>query len=622
MPPFRIQHRIKALETTSFPNEVVFFDTETKPIKVNDKTIIHKLWFGIALYWRNYPDRKKDTLEWFRFERAGELWEWILGKVRDKRRLVVVAHNITFDFITTRGFEYLDESGYKVNKAIFDHCRFIMTFKNDKKTILVLDNMNYFKTSLQVLGEGLKLEKLTMPEYGESQDVWDRYCKRDVEVLYKAWCEYRDFIIENDLGSFGLTIASQAFNAYRKRFMRLPIFIHTSKKALALERLSYKGGRVECFRLGKQKKQDYYCLDVNSMYPAVMSEFSYPTNLISTGTSASLSRLSEWLDTYAVIARVRIETTFPVYGVRMNDKLLFPIGSFETTLTTQELLLGLERGLITEILDYALYERGAIFRGYVDYMYNLRKKFSREERFGFSLMAKYLLNSLYGKFGQKIISWKSLGESKGDKWGYWTEVNAQSNQVYTYRIISGLVQVREDYQSDSNLYYWNESGKRIDVYTGQWEGFNSFTAIAAEVTANARLRLLRLIEQAGWNNVFYVDTDSLIVNGAGYKNLQDEIDPDRLGALKLEDRSNHLILHNAKDYELGDKIRIKGVRKNAEQIEDDTYRQFQSASLAGMIHTGEVSEVKWVTVDKVLKRHYEKGEIKKGGTVTPFILHD
>ncbi|GAI16593.1 unnamed protein product, partial [marine sediment metagenome] len=222
---------------------------------------------------------------------------------------------------------------------------------------MFIDNMNYFQTSLKVLGQSLGIKKLDMPDDKASNQDWLTYCTRDVDIILKAWQMWFDFLSSNDLGSFGYTVASQALNAFRHRFMTAKIGIHTSTKATRIERAAYRGGRNECFRIGEYHGGDVYMLDVNSMYPFVMRQYDYPCNLISTGKGLTLAEASKHLVDYCLIAQCDVKTDEPCYGIKVKGKLLFPVGEFSIMLTSREILLGLMTGLITNISDFALYEK-------------------------------------------------------------------------------------------------------------------------------------------------------------------------------------------------------------------------------------------------------------------------
>ncbi|GAI91012.1 unnamed protein product, partial [marine sediment metagenome] len=245
----RIQHRIKDNKKCELPYHYIFFDTETRQKDIGKGDLQHFLKLGVALYWRRRPDRDKSQLKWIKFTKSSQFWDFVEACVPSKSRLVIVAHNLEFDMGIVKGFKQLQKRGYEPTKLIIDSRRQIWKFRKGDKTLLFLDNMNYFATSLKALGESIGEAKLSMPSPKARSADWWAYCEQDVRVMYKAWQFWLSFISDNELGNFGLTIASQAFNAYRHRFMPQPIYIHTSNKAVNLERSAYRGGRNECFQI-------------------------------------------------------------------------------------------------------------------------------------------------------------------------------------------------------------------------------------------------------------------------------------------------------------------------------------------------------------------------------------
>jgi len=261
----RFAHKLKDNQTAALPSRFIFFDTETTFEDIGDNLIEHHLRLGSALYWQRQPQRDKDTLVWCRFTTIDDFWDFVEEHTHSRDRLFIIAHNLPFDMGIVKGFAQLQKRGFEPTKMIYDHRKNIWKFRRNTSTLLFLDNMNYFATSLEKLGQSVGLKKLKQPPFEAGNKVWWKYNKRDVEVLYHTWRHWLTFLIDNDLGAFGLTIASQSLNAFRHRFMTEEIYIHTSKRAVTTERAAYRGGRVECYRIGEQPLRDYYIVDVNSM---------------------------------------------------------------------------------------------------------------------------------------------------------------------------------------------------------------------------------------------------------------------------------------------------------------------------------------------------------------------
>jgi hypothetical protein len=155
---------------------------------------------------------------------------------------------------------------------------------------------------------------------------------------------------------------------------------------------------------------------------------------------------------------------------------------------------------------------------------------------------------------------------------------------------------------------------------GESEGFNSFCAVAAHVTAYARMTLLNFIMLSGWENCFYMDTDSLIVNKKGHENLLPFHDQKILGKIKEEKRDTKLIINCPKDYSFAGETKRKGNKKDSIQVDDMTFESTMWPKINSCIRSGSLNGYKNIDRKKVLTRAYNKGWVDKDGNVYPFTL--
>lgn len=307
--------------------------------------------------------------------------------------------------------------------------------------------------------------------------------------------------------------------------------------------------------------------------------------------------LRDAIKTKSVVAKVLIETDEPVYAVR-RERTIFPVGRFWVTLTTPELKYALEHNHIIKIEQAVIYEQANIFKSYVDRFYALRQKFKANGIAEYEELCKKMLNSLYGKFGQKADVWVKIGDCP----------NEPDRVELCFKTgVCGVKQIR---------YLLGE----IFELTGYDESFNSFPAIPAHVSAYGRLHLWQLMKQAGKGNYFYCDTDSLIVNEQGLYNLRNEIDNLRLGGLKIVETTNNIIIRGLKDYSLNDIETIKGISKNAVQIREGVYQQQQWPSFKGLLRQTQTNIYTVKQVTKTLNRKYTKGDVTSDGVVHPLAL--
>jgi len=593
----RKPHIISRNESERYPKVMIFFDVESVKEERGDDIDKAVFRLGVSCYVKYDSDKGVKKEEWFYFNRVMDFWKWVDERVKKKSLLRMFALNVDFDFRVLEGFKQLKELGYEVNHLIYDNNRVIVRFKKGDKRLVILDIGNYFKMSVRRIGKSIGLSKLLMPSFDESDEKWFEYCKRDVEIIKEVMLQLMSYLKKNELSSFKDTLASIAFSSYKHKFMKIPIYIHTNEEAIELEKSAYHGGRCECFFIGEIKGEKVYKLDVNSLYPYVMFKYDYPIRLLFVKDNVSLNDLKRCLDRYLVIGDVLIEINKPIICVK-RERLIFPVGSFRCVLTSPELRLVEKYGKIIECYKLSAYDYGKIFYDYVQYFYAQRVKFKEESNKAFELFAKGLLNSLYGKFGQQVVEWKKVGETDEED-GYYEIYDSVENRKVKYRVINGIV-------------FKEETEKRL--------ANDSFIAIPCFVTAYGRCEVFKFLEIIGEGNCYYIDTDSFFVNKEGFKRVNSFIDKRKLGYLKIEMTANYLKINGLKDYQFGKEVKVKGIKSNAKKISDGVYIQDQFEKFRSAIRNNRVNEVVISSMEKRLRREYNKGIVKEDGWVVPFVL--
>lgn len=581
----------------AMPRHLVFFDTETHMTVKDDGTVEHRLRLGWAVYLRRPYGRHKEIEEWFTFTAASEFWEWLFSRCTSKVKLWCIARNVGFDFTVCEGWKYLKQSGYKLKFFYASGVTNIISVFSSQSSLVFLDSMNWFVESLEKTGERIGVPKMKVDFATVKDPELSQYCRNDVLIELENFRLFIRFLEENRVSRLCYTRGSTAMAAYLFRHMHVPIFIHNNREAIDLEREAYKGGRVECFRIGKLTDGPYTVVDVNSLYPFVMHGNNYPCKYVRKERYPTIAEFADFLDEYAVVARVKVHTDEPAYAVR-GQRTFFPVGTFWTSLCSPELRYALEHGHIVSVDKCFLYEQAELFTDFVDRFYGMRLQFKKDGNAEYVAMCKYILNSLYGKFGQKAEEWTKIADCPDEPDRYEYLIRADKPGCGTIRYLMG----------------------QCFELTRFGESYDSFPAIAAHVTAYGRMRLWELMQLAGVGNYFYCDTDSLIVNSKGLRRLRREMSPTVLGKLKAEEVTPWLEIHGLKDYATGQKVVTKGIRKNAEELSEGVYRQDRWPTLQGMLRSGKGDVYRVTKTIKHLSRLYEKGTVMLDGSVTPFRL--
>lgn len=594
----RNPHILKQTRGENRPSNVIFFDTETNtvPISEDERKLVLKL--GVVQHCQTIKGERLKPQKDLVFTTPGELWDFIDNRSYSKRTNYLVAHNLGFDLAVTDGFTHLYRRGWKLESFYSKGVTSIFRWSEGDRKLLGVDNTNLFPGKLELWGEIMKVPKLSVDFDTVSDCELIIYCQRDVEIMRRSWLTWLDFLDENRCGAFKMTVGSTAFNTWRHRYMTARVHIHDNPLALQLERDSYRGGRTEVLFQGTLTDRHFYYLDVNSMYGYVLSRYMYPLGIYNALETDSISQLLKKLQNFAVVAQVDIETPEPWFPLKIDTHTCYPTGRFTTTLTTPELALCFQRGWIRGVHAMVWYRQGYLFSMFVKHFRDLRDTYERDGNRGYATICKLLTNSLYGKFGQMGFEQTQIG--KTDISDIWT--------MYCY-----------DMESQE---YFQQTALAGGVYeqrrTG--ESYHSFPAIAAHVTAYARMHLYRLLRMVPPGHAYYMDTDSIIVDQVGYYALASMVQPGKMGYLKVELESDDLTIHAPKDYKMGERVRVKGIRPDAVQIRESEFLQDQWFGLAGLIRRGSLDGA---IIKQTLKRQERiifSGTVLPSGWVAPFVL--
>lgn len=591
-------HAIRKQKGIRYPPLHIFFDTETKEV---DRDGTHKMILAYAVYWKRASYKSKELTEWFDTTDPEKLYDFIISKVNRSHHLTVLSANIWFDLRVSGLLTRLKASKWACIKFFSRGHTFIASFKKGRHRIDFINIQNYFNYPVHKIGESIGLPKLELDLDRASVDDLRPYCKRDVEIIFLAYRNLYLFIRSNDLGSWGYTLPTISFSCYTHSFIPKPISVHTQEDILNLERKAYFGGRCECFKIGKFNGQRFYKIDVNAMYPFIMKENYFPIKFEKVAYNIPAQVLLDLADKWVYVAEVELDTDQPIYPCRMNNKLVFPLGKFTTYLSTGSLFHAINAGHVKKIKVCAAYKKEKLFDTFVDYFYTERLKYRKEKNPAFAYICKLILNSLYGKFGQRnsvMISEIQTDSDKNFRELIW---HVQEKRYYIHMIFYGLDQL---------------------ILLQEEEGLNSMPAIAAHVTDYARTYLWYIMEKAGRKNCYYCDTDSVIVNRLGYKRLVDDLDTDVLGMMKVEKVVDTMEIRGAKNYTFGGEDKIKGVSSKAKKIADKTYEYSRFPTPMGELRNRLPEDYRIETVSKKLSGKYDKGIVLANGKVVPFRLKE
>lgn len=460
-----------------------------------------------------------------------------------------IAHNGgRFDFpklfrgIFNRGAILSSEGSIIKNGRIFK-----LTFDNPPLTEL-LDSYPIIPMRLKQFKKAFKLEtgkgeadvKYIDP-FLTTQNKWNdikAYCRQDVITLIEGFKAFEQimaskFGLNEHIHEF-LSLPQMSFSIIRNN---IPDF---NKKVPIIDvfRDAYSGGRTEIFKLLGKGNLGYY--DANSLYPTVMTKHEYPIGpyeKIKEIDAEGIVRITlsgDQPDFY--IPPIAFKLKLP-YMTRTLDnstnevteqisnkftKLYFPnINNTTISVTTAEARLMERLGYNFKVTDgIGSYDTLPLF-GFMKELYDERLK---QKGTPLATVIKLLMNSGYGKFGQRRRI---------------EEFDPQTHQ-----------------------------------FTSKFKWLYTNTIIASLITANARNFMYETICKIGAEHVYYMDTDSLILD----KPLDEDMIGNNLGQFKKEYDLKEMVAVLPKTYcltETSGKIiaKAKGMNHiNPSNTEDFNYQ--------------------------------------------------
>lgn len=589
---------IRKNHTGALPTNILFLDVETKAQPLDTDVELHRMYMGWTWHVFLGPGGEIKREAW-NFHTTGEtVYKIVKAKVQPKKPLYLIGSNVTFDLFASGLAEYFQDRHW-IAQMIYDKGLItLIILKRRDHTVKILALQNFLNGSVKEWGGLLGLEKIEVNLATDDFDTIKDYCHRDVEITGRTFLSYLSFLRSNDMGGFSPTLAGQAFRAYRHRFMNQQILHYDVPSFNLFIRQGYYGGRTECGYIGEAPPGQYTKLDINSMYPALMREEVYPTRIRQWVKKPTLERIRHRLEDHCITAQCVIQSAEPVYAIRRYGKLCFPTGTFRATLSTGSLRYALEKGHIQTVEQAAIFYSANLFKSFVDHFYKLRQRFKRDDNPVWEKTAKLILNALYGKFGEK-----------------------RSEELINVEDDRGLF-FREPWKNadtgDSGI-QWSAFGRFVRE-GGDREGPQSAPCIAAHVTDYGRIMLYKYMALVGLENVYYCDTDSLIIPTECVPLLKSVMHPTRLGALKVEGETDHLVIRGCKDYIFGTETRIKGIKSEHYENTDGSFTQTAFPGLYSLISAGITEHFPITLQCNELTHVYDKGVVQATGHVLPYPL--
>lgn len=581
------------------PRTVVFLEVDTYYRNEGDYDWHYLMAAEIAVH-RYDKDGKLWTSESQSLSTTTETWQYIHSITHKSASTLVISSHVTFALFSSDFMRQMNQDGWTTNTLMATTNVALICSQRNRKTLRFANITNW----------------VDMP------DDFPTTAAARLPLIEKAFSEYLAFVIEHDMGNFKYTIASQALACYRHRFMDQEILHYDKPEYNTFVRAAYYGGRLEAGRIGQLPAGRYARVDVNSMYPAVMSANRYPAKFRQWLRDCPVSDAYDRAQEYGVVAQVMVSTDRPVYPYRKHGSTLFPVGRFRSYLPTASFCYAVEHGHVEAVEQLLVFEMADLLSGFVDYFYPLKAAYDKDDMAVWRSTVKRLLNSLYGKFAEQheITLWE--GETAPEElYSRPALIPAESvpwcqkkfNWNHVAEKSSGQLYVAATERACMGRHWYTAGGK---------EAAHSAPAISAHVTDYGRMEIWRYIEILGYENLIYCDTDSMIFDSRHLPKLEQYIHERKIGALRIVDEADSVEIRGAKNYTFGNEDVIAGRPHDAAWQNHRLYQCRYFPDPHRLLQPRAASGAPIGHVSRSVAQRYTKGDVQPDGKVVPFFLED
>jgi hypothetical protein len=593
-------HFIAPNESSRMPRNFVYLDTEARVRREPGREIQDfRLAVAASESW-SWSRQAHRPLEWGGFDDVERLWEWVGAKARQRARTVLVAHNLAYDLRTSRAFVELPAAGWTCERVRLDHGAAFARWRRDTASLVMVDLFSWLPASLDEIGRRLKTTKPELPDVAAGDVEWLARCVADVEITRAAWRRIFNWMLDVDLGTWQPTGAGQAWAAWRHKFLDYSVIADRGDEWREAERESAWTGRCEAWRHGSHIDGPYAEWDYRLAYARIGAECAVPVRPAGHPHPANVGEAVVRSRSHASLCRVRITTDAPVAPAKIDGRIVWPVGTFTTTLWSHELALAVEAGADVEVEWIRPYTLRPALRSFMDWAIPLVEARDDDDDQLVGLMVKQWTRSLVGRFGMRYRTWDCVGVES------WDDCVLALHTDLETGVTSRILQVGRDVLVESEL---------VDFDDG-------VPAIMAYVMAEARVRLWHAMQAAGLGELLYVDTDALIVTPRGDRRLEAAASRGELPGLRRKNRYSTVDIFGPRQLVAGAQIHAAGVPRKADRVDERTFRFEAWRSLAESLRRREPDRVTVVDRHVVLRGTDRRRVRLPDGSTTPVLVAD
>jgi hypothetical protein len=560
-------HWVRGNQQERMPHRWIVADTEAIATTSGD-TETQVLRCADAVRWRD--DLKTgDHAENLETESAADFWAWVDDYCAAGKRVVLWFHNLAYDLRTLNAFELLPRLGWELEWCNLDRDVSVVTWRSDHGTLTIADTWTWVPKPLAEIGAMVGIPKPRLPRKRDTLAMWHARCKADVEITRAAVLEILDYIKAEHCGNWQPTGAGMGYTTWRHKFMTHKVLVHDNAAALEAERRAMWAGRAEAWWHGKATGGPFREWDMHMAYCRIAAECDVPVKFWCDDGKAS-KRVHEWArETWIVLCEVEVTTSVPVVPAMHGGRMVWPVGTFTTTLWQPELNLIRRTGGTYKVLHQWRYNPAPALKEWAEWS---MAQCARKDD-GITPVqqtwVKHQSRALIGRLALRNSTWDEWGDNYHGAAGITTMIDADAGEQHRMMHV----------------------GSRTFIETGRAESDNALPQITGYIQSVCRVRLWDAAEAAGLENVLHLDTDSLIVNAAGHRALGTAAAGGLPGGWRTKDTWRAIEVIGPRHYLTASRRVIPGVPRAAVEREPGKFTGEVWESLSAALSHGRTGSV-------------------------------
>jgi hypothetical protein len=535
-------HRIRPNETSRVPRRWIVLDTEAEQVQtLTEKTQTFRL--AVTSFDRtDTDDHHPIETQWRTHRSPVELWCYIVNHTRRRSRTVVVAHNMAYDLRISDAFTILPQLGWTMTRLAIHERAVNASFRRGDRTLVLADSMSWLPMSLERIGALVDLDKVDLPAFTDSDDEWERRCRRDVEILRAAYLSLVEWVKADDLGNWQKTGAGMAWANWRHRHYSHTVYVHDDERAQAAEVEANYAGRCEAWRHGELDGRAWTEWDLPLAYPRVALDVAVPVNFQGVMTGTSWDKYVRAMSTRRLLVKATVATDVPCLPASQDGRILWPVGKLSGYWWDTELRLAEAEGATIEPTGAYVYTAQPALSEWASWIIEAIESPDSQLTQIQRAAVKVWARALIGRFATRYTVWEDNGPAIDPGVG-----------------IHDIADITRD-----------KVGQVLTFGSQSWVGWESTygqdacVGVMGVIMAEARVRLWQLMRVAGLDHVAYVDTDSIVTDAVGSSRLASHIEAGGGWGLRVKDRWRKLTVLGPRQLVVEGHQRVAGIPKTAE----------------------------------------------------------